>query len=99
MARLQPAVRSWQAGGFGGSRACEAACLQLGASRAPQRSSPVPPQVGTARGWGWVGHSARLRGGSALMASEKQGRSWRGFTCVYFLGALFLDLSYFGLQF
>ena len=43
---------------------------------------------------------ARLRSGtgSLTVASEKEGRRWKDFECVYFAGALFLDFSYSGLE-
>ena len=61
----------------------------------PHPAPLLPPscRIGTCEAPGRCDISAALG-----VASEK-GRSWKDFTCVYFTGVLFLDLSYFGLEF
>ena len=93
---MQPVEPSWRAQGFGGGSGCEPALPEAGGPCA----RPQPPALslscstGTLGGAGGACDTQRCPGrGSIMVASEKD------FARVYFTGALFLDLSYFELEF
>lgn len=78
------------------SLACSwGACVRPRPPSCPPPALLLPPscRIGTCEAPGRCDISAALG-----VASEK-GRSWKDFTCVYFTRALFLDFSYFGLDF
>lgn len=75
-------------------------CLQLGASGTPGTVDLSLSSLRTPRGLGWGCDAQHCSGpGAVVIASEKERRSWKHFACIYFTAALFLDLSYFGLEF